>query len=556
MPALTPRFDQFKDRHLGPDATATAAMLKTIGAASMDELMEQTVPANIRDHKALDVAPAVSEYYYLQHLKGIAKRNKVNRSFIGMGYYNTITPSVILRNVFSNPGWYTQYTPYQAEIAQGRLESLLNYQTMVSDLTGLPVANASLLDEGTAAAEAMSMFYGQRNKRVKGDPVSVFLVSDQVLPQTIAVLETRAEPLDITIEVKPVSEFEFGEDRVFGILLQYPGANGIIGDYRDLVEKATAANAFTVVAADLLALTLLTPPGEWGADAVVGNSQRFGVPMGFGGPHAAYFATTDKYKRQIPGRIIGVSQDRFGKYALRMALQTREQHIRREKATSNVCTAQALLAVMASFYAVFHGPEGLKAIAQRIHRKTDRLARGLEAGGFCVEPEYFFDTFTVEVGSLQGVILAAGRAEHINFRKVGTTKIGITLDETVRPATLEAVWRAFGLSHGKDDFPADYHRVPADLVRETDYLAHPVFQPRRNRDDALHAPPVGPRPRPRPRDDPARILHHEVERGGRNDADLVAGIRQHPPLRACRPDDRLPRASRRSGGKTLHHHRL
>jgi glycine dehydrogenase len=488
MPALTPRFDQFKDRHLGPDATATAAMLKTIGAASMDELMDQTVPANIRDHKALDVAPAVSEYYYLQHLKGIAKRNKVNRSFIGMGYYNTITPSVILRNVFSNPGWYTQYTPYQAEIAQGRLESLLNYQTMVSDLTGLPVANASLLDEGTAAAEAMSMFYGQRNKRVKGDPVSVFLVSDQVLPQTIAVLETRAEPLDITIEVKPVSEFEFGEDRVFGILLQYPGANGIIGDYRDLVEKATAANAFTVVAADLLALTLLTPPGEWGADAVVGNSQRFGVPMGFGGPHAAYFATTDKYKRQIPGRIIGVSQDRFGKYALRMALQTREQHIRREKATSNICTAQALLANMAGFYATYHGAEGLIAIAKRTHHFTVLLSEALMGAGYTLAGEAFFDTLHIGA-SPEKVAEIRDRAEMegYNFFYPAEGGIRLSFDECVATTDLKAVCRIFGAAsdykgeqlteEGGIEGVAD--RIPATLKRTSDFLTHPNFKDHR-----------------------------------------------------------------------------
>jgi len=488
MPALTPRFDQFQDRHLGPDAAATTAMLKTIGAASLDELMDQTVPANIRDHKALDVSPAVSEYYYLQHLKRIAERNKVMRSFIGMGYYNTITPSVILRNVFSNPGWYTQYTPYQAEIAQGRLESLLNYQTMVADLTGMPVANASLLDEGTAAAEAMSMFYGQRNKRVKGDAVNVFLVSDQVLPQTIAVLETRAEPLDIKIEVKPANEFEFGEDRVFGMLLQYPGADGLIGDYRELAEQAAAANVFTVVAADLLALTLLTPPGEWGADAVVGNSQRFGVPMGFGGPHAAYFATTDKYKRQIPGRIIGVSQDRFGNYALRMALQTREQHIRREKATSNICTAQALLANMAGFYATYHGAEGLVAIAKRTHHFTALLADALTGAGYTLAGDEFFDTLHIALSpEKRDEIRNRAEQEGYNFYYPKEGGIRLSFDESVATTDFFAVCRVFAVEvdyQGAELTPEGgingvTDRIPAALRRTSDFLTHPNFKDHR-----------------------------------------------------------------------------
>ena len=488
MPALTPRFDQFRDRHLGPDATDVNAMLAVLGVDSMDELIDQTVPANIRDHKALDVAPAVSEYYYLQHLKGIAKRNTVNRSFIGMGYYNTITPSVILRNVFENPGWYTQYTPYQAEIAQGRLESLLNYQTMVSDLTGLPVANASLLDEGTAAAEAMSMFYGQRNKRVKDEPVRVFLVSDQVLPQTIAVLKTRAEPLDITVEVKPTTEFTFEADRVFGMLLQYPGADGRVEDHRALVEQATAANVFTVVAADLLALTLLTPPGEWGADAVVGNTQRFGVPLGFGGPHAAYFATTDKYKRQIPGRIIGVSQDRFGNTALRMALQTREQHIRREKATSNICTAQALLANMAGFYAAYHGKEGLVAIAKRTHHFTAILADALTKAGYTLAGDRFFDTLHVAASPERiATVRERSRAEGYNFYYPKEGGIRISFDETVATTDLQAVCRIFGAAldyRGAELTAAGgvtgvEDRLPTSLRRTTDFLTHPNFREHR-----------------------------------------------------------------------------
>ena len=484
MRALTPRFDQFRDRHLGPSAAEIDEMLTVVGAASVDELMDQTVPANIRDHKALDVAPAISEYYYLQHLKKIASRNKVNRSFIGMGYHNTVTPSVIARNVFHNPGWYTQYTPYQAEIAQGRLESLLNYQTMVSDLTGLPVANASLLDEGTAAAEAMSMFYGQRNKRVKGDPVATILVSDEVLPQTIAVLETRAEPLDIKVDVRPVADFDFPEDEVFAIVLQYPGASGHIGDYRKLTEKAAAANVFTIACADLLALTLLTPPGEWGADAAVGNTQRFGVPMGFGGPHAAYFATSDKYKRQLPGRIIGVSQDRHGKYALRMALQTREQHIRREKATSNICTAQALLANMAGFYAAYHGKEGLTAIAKRTHHFTVLLADTLTRAGYTLKNDAFFDTLHVEVNPEKVLeIRNRAEAEGYNFYYPKAGGIRLSFDESVATTDLKAVCRIFeaDLAYTGADLTAEggiagvEDRIPDALVRTSDFLTHYNF---------------------------------------------------------------------------------
>lgn len=488
MPALTPRFDQFRDRHLGPGAAEIDAMLDFVGATTLDELMEQTVPANIRDHKDLDVSPAISEYHYLQHLKGIASRNKVMRSFIGMGYHNTITPSVIARNVFHNPGWYTQYTPYQAEIAQGRLESLLNYQTMVADLTGMPVANASLLDEGTAAAEAMSMFYSQRNKRVKGEPVATILVSDEVLPQTIAVLETRAEPLGIKVDVRPVGAFDFPEDKVFAMLLQYPGASGCVEDYRGLVEKATTANVHTIVAADLLALTLLTPPGEWGADAVVGNTQRFGVPMGFGGPHAAYFATTDKYKRQIPGRIIGVSQDRHGNYALRMALQTREQHIRREKATSNICTAQALLANMAGFYASYHGAEGLIAIAKRTHHFTVILADALTAAGFTLRNDHFFDTLHIEATPEKALeIRDRSEAEGYNFYYPKEGGIRLSFDETVATTDLQAVCRVFKAELDYQGAPLTAtggvtgisDRLPAALARTSAFLTHPNFNEHR-----------------------------------------------------------------------------
>ncbi len=459
-------------------------MLETIGVASLDELIDQTVPENIRNREPLKVDSAVSEYYYLQHLKGIAGRNKVFRSFMGMGYFGTITPSVILRNLFCNPGWYTQYTPYQAEIAQGRLESLLNFQTLVSDLTGMPVANASLLDEGTAAAEAMTMFYGHKNKRAKSDPANVFLVSDQVLPQTLAVLQTRAEPLDIEVRVQSATDFELDEDRVFGILLQYPGADGRIEDYRDLAQRARTANITVTVAADLLALTLLVPPGEWGADAVIGNSQRFGVPMGFGGPHAAYFAVQDTFKRLIPGRIIGVSQDRHGNFALRMALQTREQHIRREKATSNICTAQALLANMAAMYACYHGAEGLTAIAKRTHHFTVLLADTLKAGGYTLSSDQFFDTIHIEASPEKVAgIRQRSETEGYNFFYPTTGGIRVSFDETVATTDLQAICRIFQtrLHYEGAELTEDGgitgidSRIAPALRRTTDFLTHPNF---------------------------------------------------------------------------------
>lgn len=335
------------------------------------DLVDRTIPASIRLEKPLDISPGLTEYEYLEQLKKIAAKNKIFRSFIGQGYYGTVTPSPIARNLFQNPGWYTQYTPYQAEIAQGRLESLLNFQTMVSDLTGLPIANASLLDEGTAAAEAMSMFHGLRNKKAT-DNVNTILVDHKVFAHTYSVMKTRAEPLGINLQSKDRNRFDL-DDSVFAILLQYPDSEGSVEDYQNLVRSAQEKGIYVIVAADLLSLTLLKPPGEWGADAVVGSSQRFGVPMGYGGPHAAFFSTRESFKRQIPGRIIGASVDADGKMAFRMALQTREQHIRREKATSNICTAQALLANMAAMYAVYHGPEGLKGIATEIAEKTKRL---------------------------------------------------------------------------------------------------------------------------------------------------------------------------------------
>jgi glycine dehydrogenase len=387
--------DQFSNRHIGPSDKERAEMLETIGIDSLDELIDQVVPAAIRNHEALDTPAAQSEFKYLQDLKKLAAQNKLNKNFIGLGYYGTVVPPVIQRNILENPGWYTQYTPYQAEIAQGRLEALVNFQTTVADLTGMELANASLLDEGTAAAEAMLMLFNDKNKRNKGEPINKFLVSDRVFPQTIDVLQTRAEPVGIEVVVSKHKDWEF-DDQTFGMLLQYPGESGDIVDYRELCFKAGDAGVYVVFAADLLALTLLRSPGTMGADVVVGSTQRLGVPMGFGGPHAGYFACREKFKRQIPGRVIGVSKDVDGNPAYRMALQTREQHIKREKATSNICTAQALLAIMAGMYATYHGPEGLRDIALRVHTMARLLSDQLDAMGFRQENVWFFDTLKVQ----------------------------------------------------------------------------------------------------------------------------------------------------------------
>ena len=461
-------YDFANRRHIGPSPVEMAEMLKVLGVASIDELIDQTVPASIRQKEPLEFGKAKSERELLWHMRQVAGKNTVLRTMIGQGFHGTVTPPAIQRNILENPAWYTAYTPYQPEISQGRLEALLNYQTMICDLTGLDMANASLLDEATAAAEAMTMA-----QRVAKSKASAFFVDENCHPQNIAVMQTRAAPLGIKVIVGAPGDM-VPED-VFGAVFQYPGTYGTLTDFSDHMAALHGAKAIGIVIADPLALTLLKEPGAMGADIAVGSTQRFGVPMGFGGPSAAYMACRDAFKRNMPGRIVGVTVDSRGNKAYRLSLQTREQHIRREKATSNVCTAQALLAVMASFYAVFHGPEGLKAIAQRVHRKTDRLARGLEAGGFTVEPEYFFDTITVDVGARQGEILKAAREGGVNLRTIGDTRLGMTVDETTRPATLEAVWQAFGLDCKRGDFAADYHRIPADLVRQTGYLSHPVF---------------------------------------------------------------------------------
>ncbi len=472
--------DQFIDRHIGPNKEELANMLSTIGVNSLAQLIDETVPANIRMEKELALPEALSEYEYLSELKQTASLNESFKSYIGMGYNGTITPSVILRNIFHNPGWYTQYTPYQAEIAQGRLEALLNFQTMVSDLTGMPISNASLLDEGTAAAEAMAMFFAQKNKRNKGQVINEFFVSAEVLPQTLDVVLTRAKPLDIKVVVGDWKEYTIHE-KTFGVLLQYPGRTGAIEDIRPFVEKLNANNVYVTVAADILSLALLTPPGEWGADAVIGNTQRFGVPMGYGGPHAAFFATKEDFKRILPGRIIGVSVDSQGNPAMRMALQTREQHIRREKATSNICTAQALLAVMAGMYAVWHGAKGIRAIAKRVNLAARTLEGALAALGYKQVNDYYFDTLTIGTNDItQESIKTAALKANINLYYTEET-VQVTLDETVTQKDLDEVISVFATALGKttEDAKSNYSipesRIPEALQRQSDYLTHPVF---------------------------------------------------------------------------------
>lgn len=454
-------------------------MLAVLKVDSLDQLINETIPEPIRLRRKLNIPEAMSEQEYLRHIQDIASMNKVFRSYIGLGYYGTHTPSVIRRNIFENPGWYTQYTPYQAEIAQGRLEALLNYQTMVSDLTGLPIANASLLDEGTAAAEAMTMLYNLSSKKVKGGAAhaSHYFVDQNVFPQTLAVLRSRAEPIGISIVLGDWKTWAGGED-FFGAMIQYPDATGAAHDYRDKVSHWQSDGIKVAVISDLMALTLLTPPGKWGADVVVGNSQRFGVPIGFGGPHAAFFATREEYKRSIPGRIIGVSVDRKGNRALRMALQTREQHIKREKATSNICTAQALLAIMAGMYAVYHGPDNLKAIALDIHRKAVALHQHLEGLGLRPLHGAFFDTLTVPASPDQiKAIRAEAEKQKINFFYT-PSDIRISLDETVAAEDLTAIGHVFSVALGKSGAsirPLEAIMIPSDLLRKDAYLTHPVF---------------------------------------------------------------------------------
>ncbi|GAB3826365.1 hypothetical protein GCM10028895_37250 [Pontibacter rugosus] len=475
--------DVFKERHNGPDKEQMQDMLRTIGVETLDQLIDETVPAAIRLKTPLNLPKALSEKDFLNKFGQMVKQNKVYKSYIGLGYNDTILPPVILRNIMENPGWYTAYTPYQAEIAQGRLEALINYQTMVMDLTGMEIANASLLDEGTAAAEALAMFYSQRKGSRKN--ATRFFVSELVLPQTIDVLLSRATPLNIELVIGDHRNADLQDETLFGALVQYPAADGGVFDYTDFISKAHEQGMFVAVAADILSLTLLTPPGEMGADVVVGTTQRFGVPMGFGGPHAAFFATKDAFKRVIPGRIIGISVDAAGDRAYRMALQTREQHIRREKATSNICTAQVLLAVMAGMYAVYHGPRRLKYIGLNTHALAQQVENGLKALGFEQQNEQYFDTLKIAVESadMQQAIRKEAEAAGINFRYFGEHNIGISLNQNTDLQDVKDILAVFSKVAGKsadvlciDELPGETEITWADsLIRKSEYLQQEVF---------------------------------------------------------------------------------
>src|SRR5881394_1477567 len=469
----TTDFDSFARRHIGPSEDEVRDMLREVGFENLDALIDAAVPKNIRLDREINLPEAKSESEALAELRAISKKNKVLRSFIGAGYSDCITPPVIQRNILENPGWYTAYTPYQSELAQGRLEALLNFQTMIVDLTKLDIANASMLDEATAAAEAMTLCHASVPDR------KTFLVADNCHPQTIEVIRTRAKPLGIDVKVDNYTRFKFDES-VFGMLMQYPATDGAIYDYAEFARHAHDAGALVVVAADILALTLLKPPGEFGADVVVGNTQRFGVPLGFGGPHAAYFATRDKYKRHMPGRLVGVSHDAEGRPAYRLALQTREQHIRRDKATSNICTAQVLLAVIAAMYAVYHGPNGLRAIAQRVHDFAAKLAQGLRQLGFKIAHENFFDTIRLELGqgSSRDLIERAARAG-CNLRAVSDHAISIALDETTTGSDIETLMSIFRgtavRDYADENLDSSSYRIPQSAIRNSPFLTHPVF---------------------------------------------------------------------------------
>jgi len=476
--------NNFIDRHNGPGKSETEIMLKAIGVATLDQLIDETIPASIRLPKPLNLPAGLNEFEYLNHIKALASKNKVFKSYIGMGYYNTITPGVILRNIFENPGWYTSYTPYQAEISQGRLEALLTYQTMVTDLTGMPLANASLLDEATAAAEAMIMLHNARPREAVKAGANTFIVATNTYPQTIAVLQTRAKHLGIEIEIKSCNDFEPAAN-IFGVLLQYPNQYGEIHEYRKLVNLAHENGITVAVAADLLSLALLTPPGDWGADVVVGSTQRFGIPMGFGGPHAAYFATKEEYKRFIPGRIIGVSVDAQGNRALRMALQTREQHIKRERATSNICTAQALLAIMAGMYAAYHGPKGIREIARHINILTGVLSTEVQKYGYKQLNANFFDTLLISIpeGVNIDVVRKLAVESHVNFNYIENDKIGISLDETTSLEDVNLVLHIFASAAKKQFIEFVCNPDECGLIRtfapsmdrKSEYLVEPVF---------------------------------------------------------------------------------
>jgi len=483
MPIQLRYQEQFENRHHGKSVSELQEMLDVLNVKNLDELIARTIPASIRLSKALDLPNAQSEHDFLRDFKKLAQKNQIFKSYIGLGYYDCVTPNVILRNVLENPAWYTAYTPYQAEIAQGRLEALINYQTMVIDLTGMEIANASLLDEGTAAAEAASLLYAARPKSKKD--AHFFFASELCLPQTLEILKTRLDALGIELQIGKHNELDLFNPSLFGILLQYPAANGEVFDYTNLIQNAKLNDLGVVVAADLLALTLLKEPAKMGADVAIGTTQRFGVPMGFGGPHAAYFATKDEYKRLMAGRIIGLSKDATGKNAYRMALQTREQHIKREKATSNICTAQVLLSVMAGAYAVYHGADGLKKIAERVHGLTDLLAKALTELGFRIQNKYYFDTLTIEAKNKkqQNAIRHIATIKEVNFRYFNENLVGISLNETTNFDDVVEILEIFGKTIGKEldknkleDLAQHIEgNISDNLKRETPYLTHPVF---------------------------------------------------------------------------------
>ena len=476
----------FQNRHIGPNIEEQEKMLSTINAASLDQLIYQTVPDDIRLENELDLDPAMSEYEYLAHIKELSEKNKVFKSYIGLGYHEAIVPSVIQRNILENPGWYTAYTPYQAEIAQGRLEALLNYQTMVCDLTGMELANASLLDESTAAAEAMALLYDVRERTQKKAAVNKFFVSEEILPQTLSVLQTRAIPIGVELVIGNHQEFDFSTE-FFGAILQYPGKHGQVYDYADFVSKAIDKNIKVAVAADILSLVKLKAPAEFGVDVVVGTTQRFGIPLGYGGPHAAYFATKEKYKRSIPGRIIGVTKDRNGARALRMALQTREQHIKREKATSNICTAQVLLAVMAGMYAVYHGKNGLQFIADTVHHKTITLANALATLGIEQTNTAYFDTITVKAASQKIKVVA--EANEINFNYIDDATLSISINETIGLKELNAIVAVFtealDLNTSTISVISEGNKIPINVQRNTSFLENSIFNKYQSETDMM-----------------------------------------------------------------------
>ncbi|MDA9968459.1 aminomethyl-transferring glycine dehydrogenase [Polaribacter sp.] len=476
--------NSFQRRHIGPNIKEKDEMLATIKAANLEQLITETVPDNIRLKNELDLAPALSEHEYLAHIKKLSEKNKVFKSYIGLGYHEAIVPSVIQRNILENPGWYTAYTPYQAEIAQGRLEALLNYQTMICDLTGMELANASLLDESTAAAEAMALLHDVRERSKKKAGANKFFVSDEILPQTLSLLQTRSTPIGIELVIGNHEDFDFS-DAFFGAILQYPGKYGQIFDYENFVSKANENNIKVAVAADILSLVKLKAPGEFGASVVVGTTQRFGIPLGYGGPHAAYFATKEAYKRSIPGRIIGVTKDKNGKRALRMALQTREQHIKREKATSNICTAQVLLAVMAGMYAVYHGKDGLQYIADSIHQKTTVVAGALESLGFKQINTAYFDTLLVEVDTEKLKVVA--EANEINFNYIDQNHISISINETVGDSELKAIIQCFEKAFNitAKEFPKQASMIAENTKRNTPFLENKIFNIHQSETDMM-----------------------------------------------------------------------